>query len=244
MTKPNAPAAAPARRASAWAGAIAAALALSACATPKPAALQLPPALAGLEPVAIDGITPGRQGQARLAGLNARFERRADRVDLFDRLQVDRAALRFRVDDEAEQAECRQRGETLTRGVMNLPLRPSRTSCTLPQAGGAGAARLELAPRAAALNPEQRQGSLQLDGRQLEIESLHRVAGSPLPLAAPVGWLFTLQGRPVAALELTGRRPRLWRDGAALADPALAGALARAALALALLWDPAHGGDA
>lgn len=210
---------------------------LAGCVTVKPAELALPAELAHVAPVAIEGIRPGRSGRANLPGLAAAFERGADRLDLFERVQIDRAAVAFTVDGETARAECRLRGETFTRGVLNLPLRPSAFSCTLPRPTGVvgAAARLEVAAPPAALQPGQRRGTLVVDGLAVEVQSLHRVAGSPLPLEAPAGWQFSHQGRVVAALELTGRQPRLWRAG----TPALDDSLARAALALALLWDPA-----
>jgi hypothetical protein len=210
---------------------------LAGCVTVKPAELALPAELNGTAPVVIEGIRPGRSGRATLPGLAAAFERGADRLELFERLQIDRAAVAFTVDGENARAECRLRGETFTRGVLNLPLRPSAFTCTLPRAAAAGgaAARLEVAAAAAALQPGQRRGTLVVDGLAVEVQSLHRVAGSPLPLDAPAGWQFSHQGRVVAALELTGRQPRLWRAGGAALDDSLA----RAALALALLWDPA-----
>ena len=69
----------------------------------------------------------------------------------------------------------------------------------------------------------------------IEVRSIHRVQGSALPLAAPVGYEFLQDGRAVAALELTGPTPRLWRP----ADGPLREPVTHAALALALLWDPA-----
>jgi hypothetical protein len=220
-------------------------LALAGCVTVKPAELALPAELSGTAPVAIEGIRPGRSGRATLRGLSASFERGADRIDLFERLQIDRAAVAFTVDGESSRAECKLRGETLTRGVLNLPLRPSAFTCTLPRvvgaagAAGAAAARLEVAAPAAALQPGQRCGTLVVDGLAVEVQSLHRVAGSPLPLEAPAGWQFSHRGRVVAAIELTGQQPRLWRAGSPALDGALTDAVTRAALALALLWDPA-----
>lgn len=212
---------------------------LAGCVTVKPAELALPAELSSTTPVSIEGIGPGRSGRATLPGLAATFERGADRLDLFERLQIDRAAVAFTVDGESARAECKLRAETFTRGVLNLPLRPSAFTCTLPRAAAATAggapARLELAAPALALQPGQRRGTLVVDGLAVEVQSLHRVAGSPLPLEAPVGWQFSHQGRVVAALELTGKRPRLWRAGGTALDDSLA----RAALALALLWDPA-----
>jgi hypothetical protein len=62
------------------------------------------------------------------------------------------------------------------------------------------------------------------------------VQGSPLPLEQPIGYVMSHEGRPVGAIELNGSTPRLWRP--ALSD-ALAEPVTLAALALALLWDPA-----
>ena len=82
---------------------------------------------------------------------------------------------------------------------------------------------------------DERQGRLAAGPVALEVRSIHRVQGSPLTLAAPVGYEFRHDGRAVAALELTGTTPRLWRP----ADGPLREPVTQAALALALLWDPA-----
>lgn len=72
----------------------------------------------------------------------------------------------------------------------------------------------------------------------LDVQSLHNVQGSPPPLEAPIGTLFSHKGRPVGAVELNGLTPRLWRP--ARKDPLHESVtLAALALALALLWDPA-----
>lgn len=71
----------------------------------------------------------------------------------------------------------------------------------------------------------------------LTVRSVHSVAGSTLPLAAPVGYRIDADGAPVATVELNGMRPqlRLPANGAQRRD-ALPSALTRA-----LFWDPAAG---
>ncbi len=83
----------------------------------------------------------------------------------------------------------------------------------------------------------ERRGRFRLGDVTIDIRSVHDVQGSRLPLEAPIGYLLVDQGKAVGAIELNGTTPRLWRpSGPPLAEP-----VTLAALALALLWDPADG---
>ena len=83
-------------------------------------------------------------------------------------------------------------------------------------------------------------GWLQTPAGALELRSVHRVQGSPLPLEAPIGYVFLADGRAVGAVELNGLSPRVWRPAVGLP---LRDGVTHAALTLALLWDPAQRND-
>lgn len=204
---------------------------LSGCVTIEPARLAPPAGLASVPAVTIEGIGPGQRGVARLGTLSARFERGASRLELFERLQVDRASVAIVFDDDGSRVSCRLRGETLTRGILHLPLRNAAFGCDLVHADGRAMARLEMA---GAAQPGRRRGTLSVNGETVEVRSAHELEGSPLALEAPAGYVFVHRGRHVGALEVTTPRPRLWLAGGEGIDDTIR----RTALALALVWDP------
>lgn len=215
------------------------ALALSACAGLPAARMQLPAALAVASPETLRGLSGGTRGDFQLPGGTGRYERSASRLSLFETVDRSRASARYTLrwgDGREVSADCVGREVTLTVGVISGRTRPYELQC---QWRGTSAT-LNLADRgfvgAAAGTRSERQGRLQFDGGELQLQSVHRVEGSPLPLEAPIGYLVTHQGRPVGAIELNGRTPRIWRPaaGETLHEP-----VTLAILALALVWDPA-----
>jgi hypothetical protein len=94
-------------------------------------------------------------------------------------------------------------------------------------------------PRLAGAGTRQaREGQASFGAVVIDIRSEHALEGSPLPLAQPAGYRLMVQGRDVAALELTGGAPVL-RRAAGLGEETRA-ALTQVALALGLLFDPAE----
>ena len=243
-TNPHPRAAAPAARPAALLAATLVALtsALGAgCAAIRPAQLALPAGLDTLAAEPIQGIGGAQSGRFSLGASAGRFERSASRLSVFDLVQQDRAAVRYTLDGDGSRGQCKLRGNTVTAGVAQLAVKPTAFDCDFARGDGTAAARLELRAvttagmSAGAGTRDERQGTLTAGPVALELRSIHRVQGSPLPLAAPVGYEFLQGGRAVAALELTGTTPRLWRP----TDGPLREPVTQAALALALLWDPA-----
>lgn len=214
---------------------------LAGCASIKPAQLALPAGLDGLAAEPIQGLGGKPSGRFTLGASSGRFERSASRLSVFELLQQDRAAVQYSFDGDGARGQCKLRGNTVTAGVAQLAVKPAAFDCDFARGDGSAAARLELRAvttagmSAGAGTRDERQGRLAAGPVALEVRSIHRVQGSPLPLAAPVGYEFLQDGRAVAALELTGTTPRLWRP----ADGPLREPVTQAALALALLWDPA-----
>ncbi len=84
----------------------------------------------------------------------------------------------------------------------------------------------------------ERTGRYTMADVTLELRSVHEVQGGALSLEAPIGYAITYNGQAVGAIEINGTTPRLWRPavGSPLREP-----VTLAALAVALLWDPAAG---
>ena len=96
-------------------------------------------------------------------------------------------------------------------------------------------ARLDIDERAGAAGTRQvREGRHSEGDVVLDIRSVHRLQGSPLPLAQPAGYVMSRGGQVVGAVELTDSVPRLWATGPAAQQQAVT----HAAVALGLLWDP------
>lgn len=218
-------------------GVSAAAALLSACAAIKPAQMALPTPLAGLTPDLVQGLGGGRSGEFQVGAQRGSFQRSRDRVDFFDTVSFDRATTRYsltRADGSTVQAACRGRQTAVTIGILQGAARPYTVECRWT---GALAGTMTLgADSAKAGVRSDRKGLFSTDTTTLELHSVHQVQGSPLPVDAPIGYLITHRGQPVGAVELNGTTPRLWRPaaGSTLQEP-----VTLAALATALLWDPA-----
>jgi hypothetical protein len=214
------------------------AAALGACAGLPAAQMALPPDLAMAAPEPVQGIGIGRSGDFLLGTERGTFQRGKDRLEIFEALSFDRTSTRYRLvrsDGGSVQAACRGRQTGVALSVLAANARPFSLEC---EWSGAQTARMSLsAPSAMPGSEAQRSGRFTLGSVELELKSVHSIQGSPLPLEAPIGYLLLHEGRPVGAIELNGSTPRLWRPAAStpLAEP-----VTLAALALALMWDPAN----
>lgn len=220
-----------------WAGPLGGALILSACAGLPAARIALPAELAAGDPLVLQMPVGVAAGEFRLGAFQGRFERHASRLEWAGRLAQDRAVVSYTLQPTHVRADCKLIGNTATLGIVTLPLKRADYACHFSRDGQALAQRLELqAVDAAAGTRTERRGRLVADGVTLELQSLHHLEGGRWPQSTPVGYLIHHQGVPVAALDLNDTRPRLWHRAA---DDAVASAVVQAALALALLWDPA-----
>lgn len=213
---------------------------LAGCAGLPAAQMALPAPLAASVPEPVQGMGLGRQGEFALGADRVAFSRGRDRLALFDVVGIDRSPVRYaltRADGSRIEASCRGRQATVTVNVLQGNARPFTFECEWHQgAQGRVAALTVSAPSWKPGTRAERSGRFTAGATTLELASVHQVQGSPLPLEQPIGYVMSHQGRPVGAIELNGPTPRLWRPAPsdALAEP-----VTLAALALALLWDPA-----
>jgi hypothetical protein len=220
--------------------ALAALAAVTGCASVTTARVALPGGWTATETVAFEGVGGARRLTVSVGGLSARVERSADRVTLFDRADIDRAALRLVVTPDpgpARSLACRARRTTLTLGVGSP--QPLELRCQAED----GSPRLQLdESREAAGTRVVHQGRWTQGAQALQIGSLHRLAGAGWLSPEPVGYrLADPQGRVLAILDLAGGTPRVvWPAGGP--DSPWREAVLEASLVLALWWDPARAG--
>jgi len=212
---------------------------LAACASIPAAQMALPADLNATAAVPVQGIGYGREGSFSVAGEQGRFRRGKDRLELFELVAFDRASTRYSLtlaDGRRVETACRGRQTTASVGILVGQPRPFKLEC---EWNGAVHAHMDVAaPSWIPGTRAERSGRFVAGNVVLEVKSVHDVQGSPLPLEAPIGYTLSHDGRAVGAIELNGPVPRLWRPaGAPLAEP-----VTLAALALALLWDPAASG--
>lgn len=225
---------------------ISAALLAAGCAAIRPAQMALP---AGLEArtvaASIDGLGGGRSGSFTIARNEGSFTRSADRLALFDELAVFNwggAGYTVRGADFAApvSARCKLRQATATLGVVEFRPKKLAYECDFEGAAPFNTARLSLQESATAvgtLGRAERRGRITVGGTVLALRSVHDLVGSPLQLAFPIGYVVEQDGQPLAAVELNGTVPQLRLPTSAPAETRQA--VLVAALALAVLWDPA-----
>jgi len=211
-----------------------ASLSLVACAALPPARMALPADLEAAAPLPFEGLGGGRSGRFTLEGQAVTFRRMGDALSVFDRLRLDRVSVEF--ERAGAQGRCDGRAVGVTVGIVDTPAQPLALNCRFT-GPVAGELILEEPRLAGAGTRQAREGQATFGAVVIDIRSEHALAGSTLPLAQPAGYRLMIQGRDVAALELTGGEPVLRRT-AGLGEEARA-ALTQVALALGLLFDPA-----
>ncbi len=211
------------------------------CASIGPAQVSLP---AGLEArtqlTTIEGLGGGTRGSFRVADAAGQFTRAATRLALFDVVTTDRGAATFSLSgtgfDAPVNARCGFKQRTVAIAAVQFTPKPFAYECEFD---GAATGRLVLqeARDGAATPAAERRGEVNVSGASLALRSVHRVVGSPLPLPHPIGYVMERDGAAIGAVELNGPTPRLWLPEGGTREAR--DAVLFAALALALLWDPA-----
>lgn len=213
----------------------------AACAALEPARMALPDGLsASTEEVVLRGLGRGREGEYTLAGNRGRFRRTNDRLDVFDIVSVDWGGSSVTVGGAdvtaAVSAKCGLRQVTAGWRIVRFAAKPLAYECEF--AGiDAGLSLQEGKISGDSLkNIARRRGVARVGDIVLELHSVHGLEGTPLTLAAPIGYVAEHAGLPVGAIELNGSTPRVWLP---TDDADQRRAVLLAVLPLALLWDPA-----
>jgi hypothetical protein len=211
-----------------------ASLCLAACAALTPARMVLPVDLEAATPLPFEGLGGGRSGRFTFEAQEVTFRRMGDALSVFDRLRLDRVSVEF--ERAGAKGRCDGRAAAVTAGIVDTPAQPLALNCRFT--GTVPGELLLKEPRLAGAGTRQaREGQATFGAVVIDIRSEHALVGSPLPLAQPAGYRLMIQGRDVAALELTGGAPVL-RRAAGLGEETRA-ALTQVVLALGLLFDPA-----
>lgn len=219
---------------------------LAACATVQPARMALPAGLSDHEALPVSGIGGDRRGTFRAGEYQGTFERSDTRLAVFDPLYERRGgrttvALFGPAGEGPVKADCSVRERTITLGIISFRPKPMSMGCAIAGDMPGSTGRLELQEATEGLGGmmmrHDRRGELVLAGSTLRIRSVHDLAGSPIQIGTPIGYLFEQDGRPVGAVEVNGSPTiRISRS----ADAATRRAVLIGALALGLFWDPAN----
>jgi len=203
------------------------------CAGITVATMELPAALASATPVTLQGIGHGRSGRFEFDRGEVSFTRDATQLSMFGLVSRGRAAVdvQWRPDGaEARTLRCKARRVEITRPTISATVQGLQQHCD-----GDHGATLTVTERVAALGARrEREGEYRGGGVTLRVQSVHRLQGAALTVEEPAGYVVLHEGRAVAALDMAGGKPRLWR--AELAGP-LRAAVTEAVLVLALAWD-------
>ncbi len=222
---------------------LAAALLATACA---PAQMRLPAGLASVgQTLPVEGIGGGNKGRFYVGDWQGSFTRSEERLALFDAFITNSARAGFVIEgpgiSDTIEADCRMRERVVAISVVSFTPQRMAYSCQFTAGGRAFPARFELQEArtglADDLSRRQRMGEIALGGEVVQIRSVHKIEGTPLEMASPIGYVFEQNGKPVGAVELNGKARLM------IADPAnegLSRTITVAGMALALFRDPAN----
>lgn len=219
-------------------------LALASCAAIQPARMRLPDNLAAITTTVLRGLTGWNTGRFEAGDYLGTFRRSESTEILGDSFTRRAARAGFTVSgpglESAIEGRCRMEERSLD-AEAETPAEPMAYSCAFASEGQAIPAHLEL--RAVEgdetdTNRHERRGEFELDGERIAIASVHDVEGLAGGTLAPIGYVFEKDGQPIGALDLSSG-PELKLPAGTEED--LARTLTLAALALAVLPDPAEG---
>lgn len=221
-------------------------LTAAACAAIEPARMAPVPALAGkTETVPMSGIGGWTRGQFAFAGHDITYARSESRLSVFGLVERRAGYTNFvlrgpSISDQIEVA-CDMREVNLSLGDATFTPKKMAFGCDYTANGLPFPARFELQEIregiGGMLNKKERRGEIALDRVILQIRSAHKLEGSPIETASPIGYVFLKDGAPVGAVELNAT-PQV--QVPVTDDVALRRAVITAAVTLGLFWDPAN----
>jgi hypothetical protein len=210
-------------------------LMLAGCGAVREARMAQSPALSAVAEESFGKPGWGRRGEFALSGQTVRYDRGADRLSLFDTLTTGRAPLRvtWAGPGGEREAQCTARQTEVSSGVLAVATKPWTLTCRW---SGASDAVMTVGEGRVQWGQATREGSYRRGDLTLAVRSVHRFEGSPVPSGPAVGYEFLQGEQVVGSVDLSRGVPRLRRP-----DPAsaLGQAVTEAALAVALVWEPA-----
>lgn len=213
------------------------------------ARMRLPPDFAPVaERIPAKGFGGANRGRYTAAELRGEFVRIETRFAAFDPLYVsNRGKSSFTLEGpgiaQPISGECKFKERVVTAGVVTFDAKKFAYVCTIEDHDTGGAASLTLQEAKASTFKEQllaraeRSGSAEVRGMSIQIASVHDYENSRLSSQTPVGYLLSLDGDVIGALELTDVNPVLMLRKDLDAQARTATLVAE--LALAVLRDPA-----
>ncbi|WP_339825070.1 hypothetical protein [uncultured Parasphingorhabdus sp.] len=224
----------------------------TACGTISPVEMRLPQSLANQSArLPVEGIGGRMSGRFRTGDYVGVYERSEERLALFDTFIKNSDHSNFVIEgpgiSATIEAECLIGERVLDFDIFEFTPKRMSYRCEFTADGRAIPARFELqevrSGLGGLLNRRERVGEIALGGETVQIRSVHKLVGSPLEMAKPIGYVLEQNGRPVGAVELNGSPVIYIAD---LTDEGLSRTITIGAVALAIFWDPANsalGGD-
>ncbi len=218
-----------------------AAISASACAI-TPAEMARPVALQSAAATPITGIGGGERGSFAVGQNTGSFSRSATKLSFFDLFNMRDGGANFTLQgadfQNGLQVACTMRERSVTIDIVEFKPGPMALGCDVRSGGQIAPVMLEVQEAAADFtNREQRRGRVMVDGAALDIRSVHEIAGSAFPTAAPMGYVFERNGVAIGGVDLNNGPAMFEAPGASAADRR---AVVLAAVALSVFWDPAN----
>lgn len=221
-------------------------LSAAACSLVQPAEMRLAPELAAQStPISIKGIGGWTHGRFHAGEFEGGYERSEERLSFFDTAIRNSGHSEFVIEGpgigSTIEANCRMRERILDFGFVEFTPKRMSYRCDFTADGRDIPARFELQEvrtgLGGMLNRRERRGEIALGGETVQIRSVHSLAGSPIEMANPIGYVFEQEGRPVGAVE-TNETSRIFVGDRN--DVGLRRTITIGAIALAIFWDPAN----
>jgi len=217
-----------------------------ACSAIQPARMRLPQPLSEQSArLPVEGIGGWTHGRFRSGAYSGGYERSEERLAFFDVFVRNSGHSDFVIEGPAIsptiEARCRMKERVMDFGIVEFTPKRMAYRCEFTAGERAFPARFELQEvqtgAGGVLGRRERRGEIALRGKTVQIRSAHRLEGSPVELANPIGYVFEQHGRPVGAVEINGS-PVIYLG--APADVGLSRTIMIGAMALAIFWDPAN----
>ena len=218
----------------------------TACSAIQPVEMRLPQELEYQSArLPVEGIGGWTYGRFRTGDYVGGYERSEERLAFFDTVIRNSGHSEFVIEgpgiSSTIEARCQMRERVLDFDLVEFTPQRMSYRCEFTAEGREIPARLELqevrSGLGGALSRRARRGEIALGGETVQIRSVHKLAGSPIEMANPIGYVFEQYGRPVGAVELNSSPVIFVRD---LTDQQLSRTITVGAVALAIFWDPAN----